>query len=83
VIVVRLPSGLRAEFGAQLAVDAPVTNVGALVAALERTHPALREHLHDSLYNFAVNDTLILHGADAHPLRDGDIVELIPTIAGG
>ena len=83
MIVVRLPSGLRAEFGAELSVDQPVGDVGALVASLERTHPALREHLHDSLYNFAVNDTLILHGADAHPLRDGDIVELIPTIAGG
>ena len=83
MITVRLPSGLRAEFGAQLPVDEPVGNVGELVAALERRHPGLGEHLHDSLYNFAVNDTLILHGADAHPLRDGDIVELIPTIAGG
>ena len=83
MIIVRLPSGLRAEFGAQLSVDQPINNLGELVAAVERLRPGLSEPLHDSLYNFAVNDTLILHGADAHPLRDGDIVELIPTIAGG
>ncbi|MDQ3171840.1 MAG: MoaD/ThiS family protein [Acidobacteriota bacterium] len=83
MIVVHLPSGLRAEFGSQLSVDRPVATIGALVAALEDLRPGLSEHLHDSLYNFAVNDTLILHGTDAHPLHDGDIVELIPTIAGG
>lgn len=83
MITVRLPSGLRGSFGAQVPVDQPVSTLGELVAALERMHPDLGDALHDSLYNFAVNDTLILHGADAHPLRDGDIVELIPTIAGG
>lgn len=67
----------------ELVVNEPVTNIGALVETLQRLRPDLAAHLHDSLYNFAVNDTLILHGADAHPLTDGDIVEIIPTIAGG
>lgn len=85
MITVRLPSGLRGggSLGAEVPVDAAVATVGELVAALERIRPDLRDALHDSLYNFAVNDTLILHGADAHPITDGDIVELIPTIAGG
>ena len=83
MIVLRLPSGLRGEFGSQLSVDQPVATIGELVAALEDLRPGLGEHLHDSLYNFAVNDTLILHGTDRHALADGDIVELIPTIAGG
>ena len=81
---VRLPVMLRGEDGApELVVAEPVANIRQLVEALQRLRPDLAAHLHDSLYNFAVNDTLILHGADAHPLADGDIVEVIPTIAGG
>ena len=84
MIIVRLPVALRGPGAApELAVDAPVANIRELTAALDRLRPDLRDALRDSLYNFAVNDTLILHGADAHPLHDGDIVELIPTIAGG
>ena len=85
MITLRLPSGLRGSPGAEaeITVTDPVATIGQLVATLERLRPDLRNALHDSLYNFAVNDTLILHAADAHPLTDGDIVELIPTIAGG
>ena len=84
MITVRLPVSLRARnAAAEFSVDEPVANLGELVAALERIRPDLRDALHDHLYNFAVNDTLILHAADAHPLNDGDIVEIIPTIAGG
>jgi molybdopterin converting factor small subunit len=83
VITLRLPSALRGSAGAEIHVHEPIATIGQLVAALERVRPELRDTLRDSLYNFAVNDTLILHGADAHPLADGDIVELIPTIAGG
>lgn len=84
MISVRLPIMLRGgDAASALVVDEPVTNIGQLVEALQRLRPDLAAHLHDSLYNFAVNDTLILHGADAHPLSDGDIVEIIPTLAGG
>jgi len=84
MITVRLPVMLRGDDAApELVVDEPVANVRQLVDALQRLRPGLAPHLHDSLYNFAVNDTLILHGADAHRLKDGDIVEIIPTIAGG
>lgn len=89
MITVRLPSALRggenagADSGGELRIDEPVANLAQLVAALERLRPDLRDHLHDSLYNFAVNDALVLHGADDYPLQPGDIVEIIPTIAGG
>ena len=84
MITVRLPASLRGgSHPAELRVAAPVTTVADLVAAIARIDPDLAARLGDSLYNFAVNDTLILHAVDAHPLHDGDIVELIPTIAGG
>ena len=70
--------------GAQmLAVTAPVATIAELVAALSRTAPALVAQLDDSVYNFAVNDEMLLHAAAAHPLRDGDRVEIIPAISGG
>ena len=80
MILVRLPSMLG---GGEVGIEEGVANVGQLVAALERLRPELRDHLHDSLYNFAVNDALVLHGADDYPLQPGDTVEVIPTIAGG
>lgn len=84
MILVRMPAMLRGDDGAQeLQVEELVANLGQLVAALERLRPDLHEHLHDSLYNFAVNDALILHGADDYPVSPGDTVEIIPTIAGG
>ena len=80
MILVRLPAMLG---GGEVGIEEGVANVGQLVAALERLRPELRDHLHDSLYNFAVNDALVLHGADDYPLQPGDTVEVIPTIAGG
>ena len=84
MITVRLPSMLRGEdAAAELIVDEGIANISQLVDALDRLRPGLGEQLHDSLYNFAVNDALVLHGADDYPLAHGDIVEVIPTIAGG
>lgn len=80
MILVRLPAMLGAG---DVRIEEGVANVGQLVQALERLRPDLRDHLHDSLYNFAVNDALVLHGADDYPLQPGDTVEIIPTIAGG
>jgi molybdopterin converting factor small subunit len=67
----------------EMFVDEAVATVGQLVSALDRLRPGLGERLHDSLFNFAVNDALVLHGADDYPLQPGDIVEIVPTIAGG
>jgi molybdopterin converting factor small subunit len=84
MITVRLPAMLRGDDGTEeLRIEEGVATVAQLVAALERVRPDLREPLHDSLYNFAVNDALVLHGADDYPLAHGDVVEIIPTIAGG
>lgn len=84
MILVRLPAMLRgADDAEEITVDEAVANVGQLVAALGRLRPAIRDQLHDSLYNVAVNDALVLHGGDDYPLQHGDIVEIVPTIAGG
>jgi molybdopterin converting factor small subunit len=60
-----------------------VATVGQLLAALERLAPGLGEQLDDPLYNIAVNGELLLHAVDRRPVADGDVVEVIPTMAGG
>jgi molybdopterin converting factor small subunit len=84
MIVVRLPAILRRpETPIEFRVDAPVETIDELVAALDRLYPGLAMDLDDSIYNFAINDAIVLHQARRQPLHDGDVVEVIPAIAGG
>jgi molybdopterin converting factor small subunit len=61
----------------------PLATLADLIAALDRRIPGFRDQLDDSVFNFAINDELILHHARSRPLADGDRVEIIPTISGG
>jgi molybdopterin converting factor small subunit len=83
VITVRLPSMLRPDDGRAELVTPFVPDVASLIAALAERLPGLREQMDDALFNVAINDELILHNVRAHPLQDGDTVELVPTISGG
>jgi molybdopterin converting factor small subunit len=53
------------------------------IAVLDRRIPGFQAQLDDSVFNFAVNDEMLLHRAREHALHDGDVVEIIPTISGG
>jgi len=84
MIVVRLPAMLRRPgMPADVNVAAPVATIAGLVQELDRRYPGLAAELDDSIINFAVNDALILERARQHPLRAGDVVEIIPMISGG
>lgn len=84
MIIVRLPAILRQpEMPPEIQVDSPVATIDELVIALDGRYPGLASSLEDTLFNFAVNDVLVLHGARQHPLADGDVVEVVPTISGG
>lgn len=83
MITVRLPSALRVGPVDTLSITEPAGTIDELVKVLDRRIPGLREQLEDSVFNFAVNDEMLLHRALQHPLRDGDVVEIIPTISGG
>jgi molybdopterin converting factor small subunit len=84
MITVHLPAMLRPHAGGAdvLTIHAPVQSMSELLVALERKAPRLVRQLDDSVFNFAVNDQL-LHGARAHPLKDGDRVEIVPASSGG
>jgi molybdopterin converting factor small subunit len=84
MITVRLPSILREPgMPEDVHVEADVATIGDLINALDSLHPGLASAIDDAIYNFAVNDVLVLHRARRHPLMDGDTVEVVPTIAGG
>jgi molybdopterin converting factor small subunit len=81
-ISVRLPAMLRS--GADtITITEPVRTIAQLVDALGRAQPGLAGRLEDTMFNFAVNDEMLLHRVQAHPLKDGDVVEIVPAISGG
>lgn len=82
-VIVRFPAMLHAVAGPEVVIDEPVDDIAAVLAALERKLPGISGQLADPIYNLAVNDEMLLHGVHRHPLKDGDIVEVVPTISGG
>jgi len=83
MITVRLPATLQVGTTDTLVFSEPLATIADLVTALDRRIPGFRDQLEDSVFNFAVNDELLLQNARSHALADGDRVEIIPTISGG
>jgi molybdopterin converting factor small subunit len=83
MLTVRLPSTMRVSASDTLEIHEPVTSVAELIDVLDRRIPGFRDQLDDSVFNFAVNDEMLLYRARDRALRDGDVVEVIPTISGG
>lgn len=83
MITVKLPSTLRIAASDTLDVQERVATIADLVRVLDRRIPGFGAQLDDSVFNFAVNDEMLLHHARERALSDGDVVEIIPTISGG
>ena len=83
MLTVRLPATLRVGPTDTLTLEQPLPTIAALVDALDARIPGFKEQLDDSVFNFAVNDEMLLHHARDRRLADGDIIEIIPTISGG
>ena len=83
MITVRLPSTLRVSASDSLEIYEPLATVAELIDVLDRRIPGFRDQLNDSVFNFAVNDEMLLYHARERALKPGDVVEIIPTISGG
>jgi molybdopterin converting factor small subunit len=83
MITVRLPATLETTGEHVLVVSEPVATIEDLVTVIDRRIPGFRDQLEDSVFNFAVNDEMLLIRARHRALNDGDVVEIIPTISGG
>ena len=83
MITVRLPATLQIGPTDTLVFTEPLATIADLVTALDRRIPGFRDQLDDSVFNFAVNDEVVLYHARDRQLADGDVVELVPAISGG
>lgn len=83
MITVNFPAALQPVSGPSVIVRESVSTVGQLIQALERLVPGIAKELDDPLYNIAINDEILLHAVDARAVKDGDVVEVIPSMAGG
>src|SRR4051812_18199910 len=85
-----IPTPLRQFTGKQDAVSATGSTVGEVLAALTTQYPELRKQIFTdegkvrSFVNVYLNDEDIRYmSKDATPTKDGDIISLVPSIAGG
>lgn len=89
-ITVRIPTALRRVTQGQGEVQVEASTIAELIDALEKEFPGIKERLVEEngeirkFVNFFVNDEDIrfLKGKDTE-LKDGDVVAIIPAIAGG
>jgi adenylyltransferase/sulfurtransferase len=87
---VLIPTPLRPFTGQQDAVEADGATVGELLASLVAKHGELRRHLYGEdgklrhFVNVYVNDDDIRYlEKDATALKPGDVVSIVPSVAGG
>jgi molybdopterin converting factor small subunit len=83
VITVRLPAVLRDGHSETLEIHEAAGSIAELIDLLDRRIPGFREQLEDSVFNFAVNDEMLLYHARERALRSGDTVEVVPALSGG
>ncbi|BAU22611.1 molybdenum cofactor biosynthesis protein MoaD [Caldimicrobium thiodismutans] len=89
-VKVRIPTPLLSLTGGKKEVEAEGATIKELIEDLERRYPGLKERLCDEegnlrrFINFFVNDEDIrfLQGEET-PIKDGDVVSIVPAIAGG
>ncbi len=89
-VKVMIPTPLRQYAGKRDHVNVAAMTVGEALASLIHQHGELRRHLYQddgrlrSFVNVYVNDDDIRYlQKEATPLRDGDTVTIVPSIAGG
>ncbi len=89
-VTITIPTALRQFAGGTSRIDVDATTAGEALAELTSQHAELRRHLFDdknalrSFVNVYVNDEDIRHQSGPEtPLKDGDTLMIVPSIAGG
>jgi molybdopterin converting factor small subunit len=89
-VKVMIPTPLRAYADKRESVDVPAATVGEALSALTSQFAELKKHLYSddgklrSFVNVYVNDEDIRYlQKDKTPVREGDTVSIVPSIAGG
>lgn len=88
-VTVRIPDSLRALTAGAAEVSAEASSVAELFERLEARHPGFRSRVLDDrgvrrFVNVYVNEEDVRFSQGlATPLRAGDVVSVVPAIAGG
>jgi sulfur-carrier protein adenylyltransferase/sulfurtransferase len=89
-VTIKVPTPLRPFAGGNPEVSVEGTTVGGLVRHLAELHPGLQRHLFTpdgklrSFVTLYLNDEDVRYlKKDATPVKDGDVVSIVPAIAGG
>ena len=87
---IHIPTPLRQYVGKQSTVDVKATTVAEAMEALVAQHPEVRRHLYTddgrirSFVNIYLNDEDIRYlDKENTPVKDGDTISIVPSIAGG
>lgn len=90
MIILKIPSALRSYTQGQKEISVNGSTVNEAIQDLVEQHPTLRQHLFNKegelrpFVNLFLNDENIrdLQGVQT-PIQEGDMLKLIPSIAGG
>ena len=89
-IKLEIPTALRPFAGKQASLDLEAATVGEALTTLTSTYGDLRKHLYTddgrlrSFVNIYVNDEDIRYlEKENTPIKDGDTISIVPSIAGG
>ena len=89
-VTVTIPTPLRSFTGGRDAVELPGATVGEVIDGLLSAHGGLKRHLVQddgrlrNFVNLYLNDTDIRHlESVSTPVRQGDVLSIVPSIAGG
>jgi len=92
-VEVRIPTILRTYTGGEKSVGAAGESLSAVIDDLESNHPGIKERLIDAadgksdlrrFVNVYVNDEDVrFSGGLSSPVADGDVVVVLPAVAGG
>jgi molybdopterin synthase sulfur carrier subunit len=89
-VEVRIPTILRKHTGGARSVEASGSTIREVIEDLERRHPGLRAALvadggeiHRFINIYLNDEDVRFSGALETPVADGDVVSILPAVAGG
>lgn len=89
-VEVRIPTILRKHTGGERAVDGEGATLRELIDDLDRKHPGMRSavlnetgDLHRFLNMYLNDEDVRFLGSLETPVKDGDVLSILPAVAGG
>jgi sulfur-carrier protein len=89
-VQVRIPTILRKHTGGAKAVESKGSTIGEIIDRLDADHPGLKSaiiadagEIHRFINIYLNDEDVRFSGALETPVSDGDVVSILPAVAGG